>query len=144
MLLNYKVSWALTDKMIEKIANEIKAEGFAPQIVAPIPKGGWVVASLLAQRLNIKNSLSLAQVKSTNLINTYIANPIDLKNKRVLVIEDSIETGKGLFGAKQALEKLGATVKTVALYVSPAFNGTLPDYYIDVNKIPLFPWEVMY
>ena len=139
-----KITWNLVDKIIEDIAIKINASNFKIEYIVPIPKGGWTVAALLAQHLNVKKSISLAQEKSPNGVKTYIANEIELKNKNVLIVEDSIETGKGLFGAKAELAKRGANVKTMALWISASFKGNLPDYYFNIGNIPEFPWEIKY
>lgn len=139
-----KVSWETVEKMILEVAKQIKTDCFYPDYIAPIPKGGWAVASLLAQYLNIKRPISLAQTKTSNCVSTYVAGSIDVAGKRVLIVEDSIETGRGLFGAKAELNKRGAEVKTFALYISPAFKDALPDYFFRIGEIPLFPWEIKY
>ncbi len=139
-----KITWDLIDKIIEDIANKINSSNFNIEYIAPIPKGGWTVAALLAQRLNVKKSISLAQEKSPDGVKTFIANKLNYENKNVLIVEDSIETGRGLFGAKSELAKRGANVKTMALWVIPSFNGNLPDYYFNIGNIPEFPWEIKY
>lgn len=141
---SYDITWYDVDKMIEYISNNIISSNFKPNFVAPIPKGGWTVASLLAQRLGIKNSVSLAQEKIDNIRNTYIAGFPNLKSARILVIEDSIETGNSLFDAEKTLVELGAYVKTVSLYISPNYNGKNPDFFFNKGVIPEFPWEINY
>lgn len=138
------INWLDVEKMISDISRQIIENGFRADFIAPIPKGGWTVASLLAQHLNIKNSISIAQEKNGDLRNTYIAGCPQIKNKNILVVEDSIETGKSLFNAKLELIRLGANVKTSCLYVSSNFKGVLPDFYYDIGEIPEFPWEIQY
>lgn len=138
------ISWLEVENMISDIAKQIIENGFNADSIAPIPKGGWTVAALLAQHLNIKSSISVAQEKNGDSRNTYIAGSPQIKNKNILVVEDSIETGKSLFDAKSELTKLGANVKTVCLYVSSNFNGDLPDFYYNIGEIPEFPWEIQY
>ena len=139
-----KISWDLVDKIIEEIAERINKNNFKIDYIAPIPKGGWTVAALLAQRLNIKKSISVAQEKTLDSVKTFIANNETLENTNVLIVEDSIETARSLFSAKNELTKRGANVKTVTLWISPAYKGDLPDYYFRIGKIPEFPWEIKY
>ncbi len=138
------VSWKDVDNMIAVISKQIINSGFNADFIAPIPKGGWTVAALLAQHLNIKNSISLAQEKFMDNRKTYIAGFPDIKNKKILVVEDSIETGKSLFHAKSELINMDAQVETVTLFISPNFDGILPDFYCKIGDIPVFPWEVKY
>lgn len=138
------IDWSEVNKIIENIANKIKNTDFTADIVAPIPKGGWTVASLLAQHLHIKDYISLSQEKNGNNRRTFFAGKIEVKGRKILVIEDSIETGKSLFDVKSELSSLGADVKTVALYVSKNFHGTNPDFYYSIGEIPVFPWEIEY
>lgn len=141
---NNFINWHEVDDMIKVVSKQILHDKFEPVFVAPIPKGGWTVASLLAQHLNVKKSISLSQDKSGDFRRTYIAGYPDIKGKKVLVIEDSIETGKSLFNAKSELINLGAEVKTATLFVSSSFKDELPDYYFAIGEIPIFPWEILY
>ena len=65
----------------------------------------------------------------------------DIAGKKVLVVEDMIESGKSLETAKSYLESKGALVKTACLYTMPTSEMT-PDYFLrEVAGVVKFPWE---
>jgi len=135
------VSWDEVEVMVGNLADKIVLSGFLPTMIAPIPRGGWVVATLLAQLLDIKKAVAIAQDKSGSKRNTYLSSEQKLKGERILVIEDSIETGKSLFEASACVSELGAETRTVAILVSP--TSTLkPDFFLETKPIPNFPWDI--
>jgi len=135
------ISWSEVEVMIERLASQIISAKFEPTMISPIPRGGWVVSTLLAQLLNIKNAVAIAQDKNANERITYLSCEQKLIGERVLVVEDSIETGKSLFEASDYISKFGAETKTVAILVSP-FSPIKPDFFLDTKPIPNFPWDI--
>ena len=58
------------------------------------------------------------------------------------VVEDMIETGRGLKLAKEHLESKGASVRTASLYTMP-FTEFQPDFQVrEIMYVEHFPWEV--
>ena len=136
------INWEETEKLIEKLASQIKAEGFSPTIIAPVPRGGWCVASILAQKFNLKKTLGISHYMEEEKIKVQLSAD-KLKNENVLLVEDSIETGKTLYAIEKELIKLGAKVKTVCIYVSSkSRQEKKPDFYIGIKEIPNFVWEI--
>ena len=73
------------------------------------------------------------------VVTTEIIQP--LTDKKILLVEDMIETGRSLLEAKHYLEKKGAKVKTACLYTMPQ-SEIKPDYFLkQIEIIPTFPWE---
>lgn len=129
------------DQMILCLAKDIVGSGFSPTMVAAIPRGGWVVAALLAQHLNVKKVIAVCQEKDGDNRKTYLAYPSHLEGAKVLVIEDSIETGRSLQDAALAISNAGAVVKTASLLISPSSSSFIPNYFLKRMIIPDFPWD---
>lgn len=66
----------------------------------------------------------------------------DLAEKKILLIEDILETGKSMLAAKNYLEEKGAIVKTACLYTL-SISELKPDFNLrEIKKIINFPWEM--
>eukprot|EP00729_Bicosta_minor_P025628 gene25628-11362_t len=65
----------------------------------------------------------------------------DLAGKKLLLVEDMLETGRSLAVAKAHLEAKGATVQTACLYTMPHTEVPV-DYSVkQVTEVIPFPWE---
>ena len=95
----------------------------------------WTDQSQKGIFLNIINKNNESKIISTGL------DDIDIQNKNILLVDDSVYTGITIKTCKNFLLKRGA--KSVDTYVLITKNKDLVDYYSLVkNKIPLYwPWE---
>ena len=65
----------------------------------------------------------------------------DIKDKKILLVEDVLETGRSLIVGKQYLESKGSIVKTVCYFILPE-SEIIADFYIEkIIERPIFPWE---
>ena len=141
-MANEIVSWDETEKLIKELAEKIKASGFQPTIIAPVPRGGWCVAAILAQIFDLRKTLGITherkyeKTKATFSIN-------DIRGENILLIEDSIETGKTFYTIEKQLIELGANIKTACLYVcSKSKQVKYPDFYLEKRELPNFVWDL--
>lgn len=136
-------SWEEVEKMVRMIVEKINKSGFYPTAIGAIPRGGWVVAALLAQRLNVKRTISVDIVKNNNVCEVYVSSlSKNIFEDRILLVEDSMETGGSIFAASQVLSSEGAKdVRTAALLINQKCT-TLPNYFLQaVGNIAAFPWD---
>ena len=66
----------------------------------------------------------------------------DLHGKKVLLVEDMLETGRSLAVAKAHLEAEGASVRTACLYTMPITEVPVDFCVKEVADVLSFPWEV--
>src|ERR1700754_1287542 len=86
------------------IATEIAGEGFHPDIVLAIARGGLTVAGALAYALNVKNCGAMNVEFYTNVderLDVPVVLPpaldvVDLRGLRVLIADDVADTGRTL------------------------------------------------
>lgn len=114
---------------------------YSPDIIVGIVRGGLVPARLLSSELAVKDMYALT-VKKVGVERKVTSDILeDISGKKILLVEDMIETGKSLVVAKEYLEKKGAEVKTVCLYTMP-ISETRPDFSLrEAVEAVLFPWE---
>lgn len=132
------MSWEQLEIELNNLSRKID---FIPEMIIGIVRGGIIPARLIATQLEIKNMYGLTVKKIGNERKVTSEILEDISDKKILLMEDMLETGKSLAAAKQYLEKKGAIVKTACLYIMPASEIT-PDYYLKkIDEAVSFPWE---
>ncbi|MBI2029108.1 phosphoribosyltransferase domain-containing protein [Candidatus Gottesmanbacteria bacterium] len=132
------MNWVGFQKEIIDLSKKID---YSPDILVGIVRGGIVPARILSSLLKVGDMYCLTVKKiGNNRRITSIINE-DINNKKVLLVEDILETGRSLITAKQYLENEGAIVKTACLYITNK-SEIKPDYYLrKINEVVKFPWE---
>ncbi len=139
-----KILWEEFYNLSHRLVSQINENKYRPDFIFGIVRGGLVPASLLAYFFPDSSLLSLAVIKEgeTRRVDKEIVDQLDLTGKRVLIVEDMLETGRSAMTAKEFLENKGALVK-IACYFTSLISEIKPDFVIEekiVGKI-IFPWE---
>jgi hypoxanthine phosphoribosyltransferase len=131
------MNWNKFDREIRSLAKKID---YAPDIVVGIARGGVVPAVILAKQLQVKDMFVLKlEREGERRISAYTIS--DVSKKKILLVEDMLETGQGLKAGKKFLEEKGAEVKTACLYTMP-ISEIEPDYSLkEIAEVIPFPWE---
>ena len=132
------MTWDEFDSEMRKLANTIN---YRPDIVVGIARGGVIPAALLAKYLGVKDMFVLKLERDTpgRKISALAMKPVE--HRKILLVEDMIETGRSLMVGKKFLEERGAEVKTACLYTMPISEMT-PDYFLrEIAEVALFPWN---
>lgn len=136
----YDLSRDLSDKLI-------KAE-YEPDIVIGLARGGWVPARNLCDFMGIKDLVSLKTehwgITATPDGEAVLKYPfkIDLKGKKVLLVDDITDTGKSMQLSVDYVKSLGAEeLKTATLHHIGGCEFT-PDFTArEIEwKWMLYPW----
>jgi orotate phosphoribosyltransferase len=94
--------------VIEALSSDIEARKIEFDVIAGVETAGIPHASALAYRLNMPNIFVRKQAKTHGTKNRVEGG--DVRNKRVLLIEDHISTGLSSLDAVAALREAGAIV----------------------------------
>ena len=144
-----KLSFEEVIKITQQLADKITSSGYKPDYLIGIPTGGLFPLALLAKELIIKNVLSIL-TESTGTDEKkevkIVAYPkIDLSNKKLLLIDEIVESGITLHQILQKLQKIypGSEIKTATLGVNKDKCEFYPDYFIffEEGDWVIFPWE---
>ena len=137
-----RMSWESLEVELKKVADKVRHTQYEPDIIVGIIRGGLVPARILSTMLNVRKMHTLSLKRNEDGTREITAGILeDIRGMRVLLIEDMLETGRGLIQGKQYLSSLGAEVKTACLYVMP-ISEIEPDFYLKrVNQVQVFPWE---
>lgn len=109
-----------------------------------ISRGGIFLAGILARLLDNRRVylVSYNGGGQGGRIKKIINIHQDLKNKKVLLIDDLSDKGKTLWRVKSDLEKLGNKVAVATLHCK-AGTVLVPDYFISwESDWIVYPWEI--
>lgn len=137
-LYTLNMTWEEFQNEIKNLAAKID---YVPDVIIGIARGGVIPSVLLSKLLKVKDMyvLKVRKEGEQRLVMAEIFT--DVSNKKVLLIEDMLESGKSLVVAKAYLESKGASVKTACLYTMP-ITETKPDYSLkEVDEVAHFPWD---
>jgi hypoxanthine phosphoribosyltransferase len=144
-------SWRRVVRDSKTLSSLIKNSGFDPNIVVAICRGGLVPARLVCDFLHIKD-LTTIKVEHWGIVATptekaVIKFPlyVDIKDKRVLLVDDITDTGDTLRVSLEHLKKFEPKEIKTAVLIHKIISAFQPDYY--VRKISqwrwvIFPWHI--
>jgi len=141
------VKWADVETMCTELAEEIRKSGYKPDILIGIARGGWVPARLLSDKLPHNHVASMrvefyVEPGVTEKVPRLTQEPsVDLRAKKVLLVDDVSDTGHSLALAVRSL-KGAKEIRTATLHFKP-HSIFEPDYYVaKTDKWIVYPWEV--
>jgi len=145
------VSW---DEIVDwsmHLADIITRDGYKPDLIVAVARGGFVPARLLCDFLGVENLLSIqsqhwteaAKVEERAILK-YPYN-VDARGLKVLVVDDIVDTGETLLLARDYIKDnwKPQEIKTAALqWISPVAKFKPDYYYIEVKEWVWFqyPW----
>jgi hypoxanthine phosphoribosyltransferase len=133
------------------LAEAIREDGFVPDLILAVARGGLLVAGALAYALDVKNTFTMNVEFYTGieerleapLLLPPVPDPVDLRQARVLVADDVADTGATLALVKAFCAPHVAEVRTAVLYEKPW--STIASEYVwrRTNRWITFPWSAL-
>jgi len=143
------LTWEGFGVATREISRAVVADGFAPEVVVAIARGGLLPAGAIAYGLAVKNCGAI-NVEFYTGIGTVLEAPevlppeLDmtyLEGRRVLLVDDVADSGRTLALAVQLLRDRGADVRSAVIYTKPT-TIVQPDYsHRDTALWIDFPWS---
>ena len=145
------LGWAQFGDASRELAQTIADDGFVPDVVVAIARGGLLIAGSISYALGVKSCGAL-NVEFYTGIGERLPDPIvlppmldhqSLAGKKVLLTDDVSDSGRTLAMVVQLLEATGAEVRTVVLYTKP---GTVHEPTYTWRRTALwitFPWSAL-
>jgi len=141
-------SWDEIYGMLLNIADKIRKDGFHPDILVGVSRGGLPPARVMSDLLGnpelasvrVEFYVGISEVENEPVLTQPVSMPVN--DRTVLLLDDVVDTGKSLQLVKEHITSLGAKeVKTAAIYYKP-WSIMMPDYYErKTRKWVVFPWE---
>ncbi|MFG6401974.1 MULTISPECIES: phosphoribosyltransferase [unclassified Microbacterium] len=143
------LTWEQFGEASRDLAREILADGFVPDVVVAIARGGLLPAGAIAYGLGVKNCGAL-NVEFYTGIGTVLDAPEVLRpaldteyldGRRVLLVDDVADSGRTLALAMKLLQEQGADMRSVVIYTKPT-TIVQPDYSWKETGLWIdFPWS---
>jgi hypoxanthine phosphoribosyltransferase len=143
------LTWERFGTATRELAAEIARDGFRPDIVLAVARGGLTVAGALAYALNVKNCFAM-NVEFYTGVDERLEMPVvlpptldlvDIRGLRVLIADDVTDTGRTLELVRKEIAEHVADARCAVLYqkprsvITPEYVWERTDRWID------FPWS---
>jgi hypoxanthine phosphoribosyltransferase len=116
------MDWDMFYSLAKNVGDKINKSNYKPDVIIGLARGGWVLARVLCDFIGVKDLVSLKVehwgVTATPDGTAKLKNDInvDLKGKKVLVVDDITDTGESMRVAVDYIKTLEpAEVKTASL-----------------------------
>lgn len=143
------LTWELFGSASRELAETIAADGFRPDIILSIARGGLVVGGALAYALDVKPCY-LVNIEFYTGVDARLQEPIvlpprlqvdDLHDANVLIADDVADTGHTLAKTQELVGERVAEARTAVLYGKPR-SSVAPDYvWRATDRWIEFPWS---
>jgi hypoxanthine phosphoribosyltransferase len=152
-------SWNDLDLLASCICESITNSGYMPEIIISILRGGSFPGLLLSHRLSVRNLFAISisttdneDVRATRhcpKIENYFNNKDVLSRKKILLVDDVVNTGKTMDECCKYFLKLDVLEIRTACLVRDTYSSSTEDnslFKVDYvgDVIPCwakFPWE---
>ena len=145
------VSWEEIVEWSKGLAERIRGDGFQPDVVSAVSRGGFVPARLICDFLDVTNLLSIQSqhwVEAARMAEKAILRfpyRVDLSGMRAILVDDIVDTGDTLQLARDFVvrEWRPSELKVAALQWISSVAKIRPDYYyLEVRDWTWFqyPW----
>ena len=143
------LTWELFGEATRELAQAVHDDGFVPDLVIAIARGGLTVGGALAYALGVKNCGAMNVEFYTGVderLDVPVVLPpnldlVDVKGLDVLVTDDIADTGHTLRLVREVLAQHVREARTAVLYRKPRSIIT-PDYsWRETDRWVDFPWS---
>jgi len=144
------LSWELFGTASRELAQQVAADGYRPDIILSIARGGLFVAGALGYALDVKN-LHVTNVEFYTGVDERLPMPImlppmpnvvDLSGQKVLIADDVADTGATLELVREFLEGKVAETRCAVLYEKPRSTVKCEYVWRRTDRWIDFPWSV--
>ena len=142
-------TWNGIYRMLLELADKVRANNFKPDILIGISRGGWLPTRILSDLLENPCITSIGVAFYIGLYETthepILTHPLPISafNKKILLVDDVVDTGKSAMLIRSHIDREGAKeIRLLTLYYKP-WSDVIPDFYSKETKDWIvFPWEI--
>lgn len=145
------LTYELFGTAVRDLARAVAEDGFAPDMILSIARGGLFVAGGLGYALDVKN-LHVVNVEFYTGVSTTldmpvmlppVPNTVDLSEKRVLVADDVADTGKTLKLVYDFCREHVAEVRSAVIYEKSSSVVKCDYVWRRTDRWINFAWSVL-
>src|SRR5437667_10284520 len=144
------MSWDDLGEGTRALALDVTADGYRPDMVLAIARGGLLVAGALGYALGVKNTFTMNVEFYTGvderlempMILPPVPELVDLEEARVLIADDVADTGRTLLLVKDFCAGKVGEVRCAVLYEKPHSEVNCEYVWRRTDRWIDFPWSV--
>jgi len=144
-----RMSWQELGSGARELAEQVVADGYRPDIILGIARGGLLVAGALSYALDVKNTFTMNVEFYTGIderlpvpmILPPVPDLVDLHDARMLIADDVADTGQTLALVKGFCEGQVGEVRTAVLYEKPRSIVACEYVWRRTELWVEFPWS---
>jgi uncharacterized protein len=144
-----RMTWEELGVGSRALANYVAGDGFRPDFILGISRGGLLVAGALAYALGIKNTFTMSVEFYTGIderlempmILPPVPDLVDLEDARVLIADDVADTGQTLVLVREFLAGKVGEVRIAVLYEKPRSLVQCEYVWNRTDRWIVFPWS---
>ena len=138
--------------LVYKLAGQIRASEYQPDLVVAISRGGFTPARVLCDVLGLFNLTSIRVVHyrkaAVHEQQAYVKYPLcmDITGQRILLVDDVNDTGDTLEVGRAHLESLGPTEVRIAVLHEKSHSPVRAEYVAETLgewRWLIYPWAVV-
>jgi hypoxanthine phosphoribosyltransferase len=137
--MNIKKNWQDFELDVYKLAD--KMGDYKPDVIVPSMAGALVPAGIISEVLKVKDIRPINIERSGKGRRIVYDIKGDITGLKILLLEDSMNTGFGLLSAKKIYENRGAKVKIASVYVNEQSEKIADFFGEKLEFLPNFPWK---
>jgi hypoxanthine phosphoribosyltransferase len=143
------MTWEDLGSAARELAEAIHSDGFHPDIILGIARGGLLPAAAVAYALGVKNTFTMNVEFYTDvderldvpMVLPPVPELIDVSDHRLLVVDDVADTGATLEVVHEFCAGKVAEVRTAVLYEKPRSLVKCPYVWRRTDRWITFPWS---
>jgi hypothetical protein len=145
------LTWETFGGAAQQLAQVIADDGFRPDLILAIARGGMFVAGALGYALSVKN-LHLMNVEFYNGVGSTLDMPVmlppvpsavDFSQKKVLIADDVADTGKTIELVRDFVAGHVAEVRSAVVYEKPGSLVKCEYVWKRTDMWINFPWSTL-
>ena len=144
------LTWSLFGEATRDLAQAVADDGFEPDIVLAVARGGLTVAGALSYALAVKNCFAMNVEFYTGIderLDVPVVLPptldlVDIQGLKVLVADDVADTGKTLELVRDVIDEHVAETRCAVLYQKPRTVIQADYVWRHTDRWINFPWSV--
>ena len=143
------MSWDELGQGARALAESIHADGWAPDLVLGISRGGLLIAGAIAYALGVKNTATMSVEFYTGvderlelpMLLPPVPDLVDLDDARVLIADDVADTGATLALVQRFCAGKVGEARVAVLYEKPRSEVSCDYVWRRTERWITFPWS---
>ena len=146
-----ELSWELFGTAARELASCVATDGFTPDLILAVARGGLFIAGALGYALEVKNvhvmnvefCTGVDERLDVPVMLPPVPNTVDLSDARVLIADDVADTGATLRLVRDFCADHVADARCAALYQKPQSSVDCEYVWRRTDRWINFPWSVL-